>query len=83
MPRLLMNFEDCHGWTCHFIESDCRTPVVRYIDFPSFVALRAFDLRCNPEDVTDFDHCIRAWGKGSAWVNLTNEQYSKMKINQQ
>jgi hypothetical protein len=78
MRRLLMNFQDCNGWTYHFIESGCVTPVVRYIDFASFGALRAFYLR-NPEDVTDFDHCIRTWGKGSAWVNLTDEQYVTLK----
>jgi hypothetical protein len=79
MPRLLMNFQNGHEWSCHFIEADCRTPVSGYIAFASFADLRAFFLRCGPENVADFDHCIRAWAKGSVWVNVTEEQYAKLK----
>jgi DNA-binding HxlR family transcriptional regulator len=79
MPRALMNFQHSKGWTCHFIDADCCTPISGYIDFSSFDGLRAFVLRCNPVDVADFDHCVRAWGKGSTWVNLTDEQYAKLK----
>jgi len=77
--RLLMNFQHYKIWTCHFLEADCKTPASGFINFPSFEDLRSFYLRCNPEDVADFDHCISAWGKGSAWVNVTDEQYAKLR----
>jgi hypothetical protein len=50
-----------------------------YIAFRSLEDLRAFFLRCGPEDVDDFDHCVRAWGKGSVWINVSPEQYAKLK----
>jgi hypothetical protein len=79
VPRLLMNFQNSRGWTCHFIEADCKTPVSGFIDFTSLESLRTFLLSCNPEDVAHFDLCISAWGKGSAWVNVTEEQYDKLR----
>jgi hypothetical protein len=79
MPRALMNFQQYDGWNCSFMEADCRTSISGYIDLPSFEALRAFVIRCNPDDIDDFDHCVRAWNKGSVWVNLTDEQYAKLR----
>jgi hypothetical protein len=37
--------------------------------------LRSFVVRCNPEDttLTRFEHSVRAWARGSAYVNLTAE----------
>jgi hypothetical protein len=76
MPRALMCFQQYDGWNCSFIEADCRTS---NIDLPLFEALRAFVIRCNPEDINDFDYCIRTWNKGSVWVSLTDEQYAKLR----
>jgi hypothetical protein len=61
---------ELRGWTCHFMQADCKTPVSGFIDFTSLESLRTFLLRCNPEDVAHLDLCISAWGKGSAWVNV-------------
>jgi hypothetical protein len=46
------------------MEADCRTSISGYIDLPSFEALRAFVIRCNPQDIAHFDYCIPAWNKG-------------------
>jgi hypothetical protein len=48
------------------MEADCRTSITGYIDLPSFEALRAFVIRCNPEDIADFDYCIRGQRVGSS-----------------
>ena len=50
------------------------------LDFVSLDDLRDFVKRCNPDDGTleEFEHDIRAWGRGSIYVNVTDEQYQKL-----
>ena len=36
-------------------------------------------IRCNVEDLAKFEYSLRAWGRGSNYVNLTDEQYAKLK----
>ena len=83
MRRVLMNFDHCdYGWRVHFIEADCRTLIgakTRYYRIATPDDLRAFVIRCNIEDLTNFEHSLRAWGRGSHHVNLTDEQYNKLK----
>jgi hypothetical protein len=82
MPRVLMNYDHCEFWSVHFIEADCRTvigPKTRYYHFATVDGLRAFVIRCNVEDLAKFEHSLRAWGRGSNYVNLTDEQYAKLK----
>jgi hypothetical protein len=83
MRRALMNFDHRDfGWSAHFIEADCRTligPKTRYYHFGTDDGLRAFVIRCNVEDLAKFEHSLRAWGRGSNYVNLTDEQYAKLK----
>jgi hypothetical protein len=80
-----MNFQSYAGsWSVHFIEADCRTPIgkkTRYIDLPTLEDLRAFVQHCNPDpgELDDFEHDVRAWGRGSIYVNLSDEQYEKLK----
>jgi hypothetical protein len=82
--RVLMNFQSYSGlWSVHFIDADCRTPIgkkTRYIDFVSLDDLRAFVKRCNPDagTIEEFEHDISAWGRGSIYVNLTDEQIRKL-----
>ncbi|QNI37504.1 hypothetical protein [Edaphobacter albus] len=82
--RVLMNFQSYTGiWSVHFIDANCRTPIgkkTRYIDFVSIEELRYFVKRCNPdaEQLEEFEHDIRAWGRGSIYVNLTDEQYRRL-----
>jgi hypothetical protein len=83
MPRCLLNFHEYKdNWTVHFLEQDCQTrigAVTRYYQFPTVDSLRAFVLRCNPENVEKFEHSLKTWGQGSAFVLLTDEQYLKLK----
>ena len=83
MPRVLLNFDHYRdGWHVHFIKDDCRTTIgsrTRYYNFDTLDGLRSFVERCQPEDATlaGFDHSVRAWGRGSEYVHLTDEQYGK------
>ena len=85
MPRVLLNFQHYRdSWNVHFIEADCKTcigPEPRFYEFATVEALRGFLERCNPADssLAGFDRSVRAWGRGSEYVNLSDEQYSKLK----
>ena len=76
MHRVLMNFDHYDdGWRVHFIEADCRTligPKTRYYRIPNLDGLRAFVIRCNVEDLANFEHSLRAWGRGSNHVRLSD-----------
>ena len=83
MHRVLMNFQ-LYGelWSVHFIEADCKTRIgrqTRYIQFATVDGLRSFVLRCSPEDMAQFERCMRAWGRGSNHCNITDEQYAKLR----
>ncbi len=84
MPRVLLNFQLYgNAWNVHFIKDDCRSQIgsrTRYFKFPALDDLRSFLIRCHPEDASlaGFDHSVRAWGRGSEYVNLTDEQYGKL-----
>ncbi len=84
MPRVLLNFQHYKDlWSVHFIEQDCRTligPKTRYYNFGTVDGLRSFVKRCNPENMAEFEHSLKAWGRGSNFVRLTDEQYAKLKV---
>jgi hypothetical protein len=83
MPRALMNFDHYKAlWWIHFIEADCKTLIgaqTGSYHFATVDGLRSFVIRCNVWDVAKFEHSVRAWGRGSEQVNLTDEQYAKLK----
>ena len=85
MPRALLNFDHYRdGWEVHFLEADCRTRIgsrTRYFKFATLDSLRAFVTRCQPEDITlaGFEHSLGAWGRGGEYIQLTDEQYGKLK----
>ena len=84
MPVVLMNFDHCRDWVVHFIQSDCRTTIgakTRYFTFSTLDELRAFVIRCHPEGASleEFDNDVRRWARGSIYVNLSAEQYSRLK----
>jgi hypothetical protein len=78
----LLNFQHYGGWwSVHFTEADCRTligPTTRY-NFATVESLCRFVIRFHPEDLAEFDRGVRSWGRGSNYVHLTPEQYSKLK----
>ena len=83
MPRVLLNFQ-LYGnlWSVHFIEADCQTLIgskTRYYHFATEDGLRSFVIRCNPENMPEFERSLRAWSRGSNYVNLTDEQYAEQK----
>ena len=84
MRRVLMNFDHCdHGWRVHFIEADCRTLIgsrTRYYRIATLDDLRAFVTRCNIENLANFEHSLRAWGRGSNHVRLSDEQYAAVQF---
>jgi hypothetical protein len=83
MPRVLLNFQHYQDlWSVHFIEADCKTiigPLDRYYHFATLDGLRSFVLRCNPEDMPEFERSVRAWSRGSNFVNVTDAQYDKLR----
>jgi hypothetical protein len=77
-----MNYDHRDYWRVHFIEADCRTLIgtmTRYYRIATVDDLRAFVIRCKVEDLTKFEHSLGTWGRGSNYVNLTDEQYNKLK----
>jgi hypothetical protein len=80
----MLNFQlYAYAWTVHFIKDDCRSDIgsrTRYFKFATLDSLRAFLTRCQPEDTTlaGFDRSVRAWSRGSEYVQLTDEQYGKL-----
>jgi hypothetical protein len=48
MRRVLMNFMFRDGWTVHFLEADCRTPLKpgRFYDVSTLKGVRALLARC-------------------------------------
>lgn len=86
MPRVLMNFDHYKDlWCVHFIEADCRTiigPPNRYYRFATLDGFRSFVIRCNPINMPEFEHSVRAWGRGGTYVNVTDEQYGKLQKGQ-
>jgi len=81
--RVMLNFQQYQElWSVHFIEADCKTvigPYDRYYYFATLDGLRSFVLRCNPENMPEFELSVRAWSRGSNFVNVTDEQYAKLK----
>ena len=67
------------------MEADCKTsigPPNRYFRFATLDGFRSFVLRCNPENMPEFEHAVRAWGRGGNYVNVTDEQYGKLQKGQ-
>jgi hypothetical protein len=83
MPRVLMHFDRYRSlWWVGFMEADCKTPIgspTRYYRFATLDGLRSFVVRCNPEDMDKFEDSVRAWRRGTNYVNITDEQYAKLK----
>jgi hypothetical protein len=83
MPRVLLNFQHYDQfWNVHFIEADCHTLIghkTRYYHFATQDGLLSFVMRCNPENMPEFERSIHAWSRGNNYVNLSDEQYAKLK----
>jgi hypothetical protein len=81
--RVLLNFDHYKDlWWVDFIEADGKTiigPQDHYHRFATLDGLRSFVIRCNPENMPEFERSVRAWSRGSNFVNVSDEQYAKLK----
>ncbi len=76
--RVLMNFMLRESWSIHFIAEDCRTPIGGYFKLKDLDVLRDLVRRGNCENVDEFDQCVRHWGRGSVYLQLTEQQYRQL-----
>ena len=70
------------GWFCQFLEQDLKTSLPRKLTFASPEKIREmydrFGIDKKLEDRSALDYGINT-GRGSVWLSLTPEQYSKLK----
>lgn len=82
MHRVYMHFMLNKGWYCQFLEADLKTPLRRKLTFSGPDKIRdmydRFGVDKKLEDKSAFDYAINM-GRGAIWLNLTTEQYSKLK----
>src|ERR1700761_7001064 len=70
------------GWFCQFLEPDLKTSLPRNLTFKGPEKVREmydrFGAEKKLEDRSALEYGINQ-GRGSIWLNLTPEQYSKLK----
>ncbi len=86
--RVLMNFMQCGGWTCHFLEEDARTT----IGMPNNPPAKAHYYNTTPERILELhrryapqsetienvEHDLST-GRGSIWLDLPEESYQALR----
>jgi hypothetical protein len=81
--RVYMSFFLSHGWVVQFLESDLKTSVGRIRTLGSVDKVRELINRTptpmNLEVVNMLDHAINK-GRGGIYLQLTREQYMKLKL---
>lgn len=80
--RVYMSFQDRFGWQCEFLEADLRTALHRRLHFSSSDKIielveRGGGFR-DQESRMMLDQGI-SMGRGGVFLNLTEEQYAKLK----
>jgi len=77
-----MYFMLCRGWQCHFLEPDLETSLPRTFTVRDAAKIRElfdrFAAEKKLEDRQALDYAIEN-GRGSIWLNLTDDQYAKLK----
>ncbi len=80
--RVYMFFMLRQGWHCQFLEEDLKTPLPRKLSVSDpaklFEIAERGGYRLNLEGRQAIDHAI-ANGRGAIWLELTPEQYAKLK----
>jgi hypothetical protein len=80
--RVYMSFMDRHGWQCQFLEADLQTPLPKRLHFASPDKIIALVERGggfkDQESRLIVDQGI-SMGRGGVFLNLTDEQYAKLK----
>lgn len=77
-----MHFMLNRRWYCQFLEEDLKTPLPRKITFSDeaklFEMAERGGYRLNLEGRQAIEHAIRN-GRGGIWLQLSEDQYSKLK----
>ncbi|HTF70132.1 MAG TPA: hypothetical protein VK638_46385 [Edaphobacter sp.] len=77
-----MFFMHSNGWSCQFLEMDLKTSLLRKRTFASVDKVRELVCRVGVlKDLADkqgFEHGIQI-GRGGVYLDLTAEQYAKLK----
>ena len=77
LHRVLMNFQQHNAWDLSFLEGDCKTVIGRRFDVSTDEQLFALAER-GGADLKELRESIARWNKGSAWLNLTEQQYRRL-----
>ena len=82
MHRVYMSFMARNGWHCQFLEEDLKTSLPKKLAFLSQDRMIELARRggavLNLETEQAIRHGIEI-GRGGIWLNLTEEQYRKLK----
>ena len=70
------------GWMCQFLEEDLKTPLPRRLHFREAEKIRTIVEKvgnfANLQDRQALDYGLEN-GRGGVWLQLTEEQYSRLK----
>ena len=81
-PRVYMSFQDRKGWHCQFLEADLKTSLPRQLHFKSPNKIVELVQRGggfpDQESRLMLEQGIEK-GRGGVFLNLTSEQYGKLK----
>jgi hypothetical protein len=81
--RVYMSFMLRQGWYCGFLEEDLKTPLPRKLALASQDHLLELAERggatLDLEAREAIRHAIEMIGRGGVWLNLTDEQYKRLK----
>jgi len=77
-----MSYMHSNGWSCQFLEMDLKTSLSRKLTFATVDKVRGMVSRVGVlKDLADkqgFEHGIQI-GRGGVYLDLTAEQYAKLK----
>jgi hypothetical protein len=82
MHRVYMSFMERIGWHCQFLEEDLKTPLPRKLAFMSQDMIFQLARRGGAKLDLELEQAIRHGieiGRGGVWLNLSEEQYLKLK----
>jgi hypothetical protein len=83
MPRIYLHaLQVKDWWRVQYLEADLRTSVGRGYHYTDLDRVRDILRRANAdaEAWEEFESGIRKWGIGACFLNLTEEQYRKLKV---
>lgn len=83
MHRVYMYYILREYWMCQFLEEDLKTPLPGQLHFKSAEKVRAIVDKvghfANLQDRQALDYGLET-GRGGVWLQLTDEQYMRLKV---